>query len=201
MLAGRNTGVAGVRAPGGRAPTPGKHLLDNVSDLRCRIGQAEDSEAAVLATWLQVLLSQDVDDGLQVVWASSPTAALSPQKAGSSHDAAPCTSLCIRVQSVLHTCLLCLQATGESQDTARTASQQHTQGGNNSQASRDGFRRALALAAHKAASDVPKLDIEDLAGYAGGSQAQSQVQAKEQPHDENAAPELQQLQERKSSHR
>ncbi|KAG2439348.1 hypothetical protein HXX76_004707 [Chlamydomonas incerta] len=146
---GRTTGVAGVRAPGGRAPTPGKHLLDNV------------------------LLSQDLDDGLQVVWASSPTAALSPQK-----------------------------ATGESQDTARTASQQHTQGGNNSQASRDGFRRALAQAAQKAASsDAHRPDIEGVSGGAGASQAQSQAQAKDQQHDENAPPELQQLLERKSSHR
>ncbi|KAG2453466.1 hypothetical protein HYH02_001687 [Chlamydomonas schloesseri] len=148
---GRTAGVAGVRAPGGRAPTPGKHLLDNV------------------------LLSQDVDDGLQVVWASSPTAALSPQK-----------------------------ATGESQDTARTASQQQTQGGNNSQASRDGFRRALVLAAQKAASDVLKPEADGAAGGGGSSQrasqGQSQARPMEQQHDENAAPELQQLLERKSSH-
>ncbi|GFR43783.1 hypothetical protein Agub_g4899 [Astrephomene gubernaculifera] len=58
--------AAGARLPKGQASTPDKHLLDNV------------------------LLSQDVDDGgLQVVWASSPTAAYSPQKVATPSQEAP----------------------------------------------------------------------------------------------------------------
>ncbi|GLC59371.1 hypothetical protein PLESTB_001479200 [Pleodorina starrii] len=122
--------VAGVRAPGGRASTPGKHLLDNV------------------------LLSQDADDGgMQVVWASSPTAAFSPQK-----------------------------GPGGSQDAA-SASQQPAE---NSQASKDGFRKTLIEAVQRVPSDAEQLIM-------GGGHLQQQ----QQPVDGL----LDQLLARRSSHR
>ncbi|GIL46712.1 hypothetical protein Vafri_3630 [Volvox africanus] len=95
--------VAGVRSADGRASTPGKQLLDNV------------------------LLSQDADDGgMQVVWASSPTAAFSPQKAA-----------------------------GGSQECSTSISQQQAE---NSQASRDGFRKTLIQAVQRVPSDA-ELDV------------------------------------------
>ncbi|GLI58557.1 hypothetical protein VaNZ11_000304 [Volvox africanus] len=98
---GRFTAV--LRSADGRASTPGKQLLDNV------------------------LLSQDADDGgMQVVWASSPTAAFSPQKAA-----------------------------GGSQEGSISVSQQQAE---NSQASRDGFRKTLIQAVQRAPSDAD-LDV------------------------------------------
>lgn len=92
-----------------------------------------------------MLLSQDADDGgTQVVWASSPTAVFSPQKV---HKFEAACEICALF---LVPALPCVQGAGGSQEVASVSQQQ----AENSQASKDGFRKTLIEAVQRAPFDA-----------------------------------------------